>query len=141
VGLYGEVDHAQLGVEDLVGVARTLRKAGALDRATEVAEAAVGRGGGGSGGGAPEALRARADIAKARGDRARALEDFETLAAAVDDASVRLELAKLYEHFAREPDRALACVERGTGEDADRARKRVARLTRKAERARLSRAD
>jgi hypothetical protein len=32
VGLYGEASHAQLGVEDLVGVARTLRRAGALDR-------------------------------------------------------------------------------------------------------------
>jgi len=62
-----------------------------LDRAIAAAETAVERGG------TPMALRARADIAKARGDRARALADFETLAAAVDDAGVRLELAKLYE--------------------------------------------
>ncbi|HEY8086954.1 MAG TPA: hypothetical protein VIF09_03895, partial [Polyangiaceae bacterium] len=130
VGLYGEASHAQLGVEDLVGVARTLRRAGALDRATEVAEAAVGRDA------TPASLRARADIAKARGDRARALADFEALASAVDDASVRLELAKLYEHWVGSPERALAWVERGTSEGEGATLKRKARLARKAERAR-----
>jgi hypothetical protein len=84
----------------------------------------------------PASLRARADIAKARGDRQRALSDFESLAAAVDDASVRLELAKLYEHWVRQPDRALAWVERGTGEPPERARRRAERLTRKADRIR-----
>ena len=74
VGLYGEPFDGGLAPEDLVGVARTLRRAGALDRAGEVAEAAVQRAS------TPESLRARADIAKARGDRALAMADFETLA-------------------------------------------------------------
>jgi uncharacterized protein YprB with RNaseH-like and TPR domain len=130
LGLYGEPLRGDLAVDDLVGVARTLRRAGALDRALETAEAAVQRQV------TPTSLRARADIAKARGDRQRALSDFESLAAAVDDSSVRLELAKLYEHWVREPARALTWVERGTGESPDRARRRAERLTRKANRMR-----
>lgn len=130
LGLYGEPLHAELATEDVVGVARTLRRAGALDRATVAAQVAVDREV------TPETLRARADIAKARGDRARALADFEALASAVDDASVRLELAKLYEHWVREPVRALEWADRGTGEEPARARKRSERLARKANRAR-----
>jgi uncharacterized protein len=128
VGLYGEPLSGGLVAADLVGVARTLRRAGALDLASAAAQAAVDRDG------APESLRARADIAKARGDRARALADFEALAAAADDASVRLELAKLYEHWAKEPARALEWVLRGTGESPELAKRRVERLARKAER-------
>jgi len=128
VGLYGEPLHGELAVADVVGVARTLRRAGALGRARVAAEAAVEREA------TPEALRARADIAKARGDRASALADFESLATSVDDASVRLELAKLYEHWVREPERALHWVDRGTGEEPEQARKRSERLTRKADR-------
>jgi uncharacterized protein YprB with RNaseH-like and TPR domain len=128
LGLYGEPLLSELAAEDVVGVARTLRRAGALDRAIAAAELAVGRGP------TPQALRARADIAKARGDRARALSDFETLAATVDDAGVRLELAKLYEHWTREPARALECAHRGTGEGPDRALKRTRRLARKVDR-------
>jgi uncharacterized protein YprB with RNaseH-like and TPR domain len=130
VGLYGEPLHGELAVADVVGVARTLRKAGALERARVAAEAAVEREA------TPESLRARADIAKARGDRSSALADFESLAAAVDDASVRLELAKLYEHWVREPSRALEWTQRGTGEAPEQSQKRVARLARKADRAR-----
>jgi len=128
VGLYGEPLHPDLAADDLAGVARTLRRAGALDRALAVADAAVARGE------APATLRARADIAKARGDRARALADFEALAAAVDDPSVRLELAKLYEHWVKQPARALQWVARGTGEAPDGARRRAERLARKAAR-------
>ncbi len=130
VGVYGEPLEGALPAGDLVGVARTLRRAGALERAGEMAEEAVQRSS------TPESLRARADIAKARGDRARALADFETLAATVDDPSVRLELAKLYEHWRREPARALEWVERGTGEDDAGTRRRAERLTRKHEKAR-----
>jgi hypothetical protein len=128
VGLYGEPLQGRLVAEDLVGVARTLRRAGALDRAMAVAQAAVERDA------TPGSLRARADIAKARGDRERALADFEALAAAVDDTSVRLELAKLYEHWMKEPALALECVARGTGETAERTQRRADRLARKAER-------
>jgi uncharacterized protein len=128
VGLYGE----PLGVlhdADLVGLARTLKRAGALEQAARAANMAVERGAG-----AP-ARRARGAIAKALGDRARALSDFEALAREVDDPAVRLELAKLYEHHVRAPARALEVVRQGTGERAARAEKRRARLERKIARA------
>ena len=130
LGLYGEPLRGDLAVDDLAGVARTLHRAGDLDRAHATIEAAVGREA------TPASLRARADIAKARGDRQRALSDFESLAASVDDPSVRLELAKLYEHWVRQPARALAWAERGTGETPERARRRSERLARKADRMR-----
>jgi uncharacterized protein YprB with RNaseH-like and TPR domain len=132
VGLYGEPlgQSTDLDGTDLAGVARTLRRAGALGQAAELAEAAVARGGG------AEAVRTRGDIAKARGDKARALADYEALAAEVDDASVRLELCKLYEHHVRAFAKALTLLDLGTGEaDAGLARRR-ARLQRKLERAR-----
>jgi hypothetical protein len=141
VGLYGEPMPAlsRLAPGDLAGLARTLRRAGALDRAMEMAEVAVNKTVRHSEGDvAHEPLRARAEIAKARGDRARALADFETLAAAVDDPSVRLELAKLFEHWVREPEQALAWAERGTGETPDRVAKRTRRLVRKAQKRALT---
>jgi len=132
VALYGEPLHASLASDDLAGVARTFVRAGALDRAQIAAQAAVEQDG------SPESLRARAYVAKARGDRACALADFEALAAAIDDATVRLELAKLYEHWVKEPTRALEWVVRGTGETAERTERRSARLARKAERIKAS---
>jgi len=137
VGLYGEPAvpglpaPTALSAGDLAGIAQTLRRAGALDQAGAMADLAVGRGP------SPEALRARAEIAKARGDRQRALSDFEALAASVDDPRVRLELAKLYEHWARSPARALEWAARGTGETTERAQRRVERLERKARQPKL----
>ncbi len=135
VGLYGEpLAGSALTAEDLVGVARTLARAGdteqALAVASRVADAETD-----PRGARKHALRARADIAKARGDRARAMADFETLAATVDDPGVRLELAKLYEHFVKAPDQALAVSERGTGESPEGESKRKRRLTKKVEKA------
>ena len=140
VGLYGEPLPVQsrLAAEDLAGLARTLRRAGALDQALAAAEAALDRASHGAGGATHAPLRARAEIAKARGDRAQALADFEALAAAVDDPSVRLELAKIYEHWARAPSAALAWAAKGTGETPALAEKRARRLARKAERADVS---
>jgi len=130
VGLYGEpLEGSQLDPGDLVGLARTLRRAGAVDHALDAANLAVDRGAG------HDSLRARAEIAKARGDRARALADYAALAAQVDDPAARLELAKLYEHFARDPLRALDVVASGTNEATDAAERRTARLRRKAARA------
>jgi hypothetical protein len=106
-------------------VARTLKRAGEAGRAQEAVDTALARGAGDAG------LRVRADLANARGDKARALADFEALAASVDDPSVRLELAKLYEHHAKDAARALALVEAGTGEKEDRRAHRAARLARK----------
>jgi uncharacterized protein YprB with RNaseH-like and TPR domain len=126
VGLYGDPLHEALPGNDVVGIARTLRRAGALDRAAAAAELAVQRAA------SAEALRARADIAKARREWSRAARDLESLAGATASASVFLELAKLYEHRLREPARALAWARRGTGEDPERLAARVSRLLRKA---------
>jgi len=125
VGLYGEPMDS-LHEADLVGLARTYHRAGAVDEAIRVADVAVLRGAG------PEALRVRGKIAKARGDRVRALADFEELSISVDDPAVRLELAKLYEHFVKEPARALELVNLGTGEPERASAKRRERLERKA---------
>jgi hypothetical protein len=143
VGLYGErLDGAPqsfagldkpvnaLDGADLAGAARTLRRAGALDLAADVAEIALARGGG------SEARRTLGDIAKARGDKARALASFEALAAEVDDPTVRLELCKLYEHHVRDFASALALAERGTGERDEAATRRRQRLAKKLARAR-----
>jgi tetratricopeptide (TPR) repeat protein len=134
VGVYGAPVHDQgaLAAPDLVGVARTMRRAGALDRAIAVADAAVERES------TPEALRARAEISKARGDRDRALADFEAIAAMADDPSARLELAKIYEHAVKSPSRALEWAEQGTGEAPEVARRRVERLTEKVRRSHRS---
>lgn len=129
VGLYGEPFDA-LHDEDLIGLARVLRRAKALDHAQRAADAAVARALD------PEALRVRGEIAKARGDRARALLDFEAFAADVDDPGVRLELAKLYEHHLKAPDKALALLSLGTGESEAQVARRRARLTKKAEKSR-----
>lgn len=121
VGLYGE----PLGVlhrDDLVSLARTYRRAKALDEAERAAEAALSSGSG------PEALRVRGEIAKARGDRARALENFEAFAETASDPAVRLELAKLYEHFVKEPTRALSMLELGTAEAPEAVERRRKRL-------------
>ncbi len=130
VGLYGEpLDGTRLEPQDLVGVARTLVRAGESERAYALADEAAARGAG------PAAVRARGDIAKARGDKARALADFEALAVSVDDPTVRLELAKLYEHHAKDAVRALEVVAGGTGETDVQREKRTARLRVKVEKA------
>lgn len=124
VGLYGE-PLGTLHEQDLLGLARTLKRARALDEAEEAASVALGRGVG------PAARQLRGQIHKARGDRAKALQDFEALAEEVDDAEVRLELSKLYEHYVKQPLRALEMVNQGTGEPAEAVAKRRGRLERK----------
>ncbi len=133
VGLYGSDDPKALAAGDLVGVARTLQRAKAFERAFDVATLASDRGAG------AEALRARAAIARARGDRDRALADLEAVLADLDDDGARLELAKLYEHHVKDPRRALDLTLRGTGEATDQLEKRRARLARKAERQKQAR--
>jgi uncharacterized protein YprB with RNaseH-like and TPR domain len=124
VGLYGE-PLGMLHGEDLVGLARTYRRGRAFEQAEEAAEVAVRRGAG------PEGLRVRGEIAKARGDRKRALADFEALAGQVDDPRARLELSKLYEHFVKQPSLALELANQGTGERPEAFLRRRARLERK----------
>jgi uncharacterized protein YprB with RNaseH-like and TPR domain len=126
VGLYGEPVEL-LPAQDLVGMARTLRRAGALAQADDVIEAALSRGGG------SHARRARVEISKARGDRARALADLKTLVDELDDPALRLQLAKLYEHFVKAPLLALELLDRGTGETDQASARRRARLQHKLE--------
>ena len=134
VGLYGEpVESTSLAAADLVGVAKAMKSAKALDRAFATATLAHGRGAG------PEALRARAAIARARGDRDRALADLEALLAELDCDAARLELAKLYEHHVKDAGHALELVARGVAEDEAGVEKRKARLARKIERQRQAR--
>jgi len=123
VALYGE-PFDLLHEQDLLGLARTLKRARAFDEAERAASVALERGAG------PEARRAHGEIAKARGDRARALAHFEAFACEVDDPLVRLELAKLYEHHVKEPLSALGWAE-GTSESLAQAEKRRARLQQK----------
>lgn len=138
VGIYGEpIESTVLAPADLVGVARTFKRASALvgdaaedtlGRAFAIATLARDRGAG------PEALRARATIARARGDRDRALADLEALLAEVDCKSARLDLAKLYEHHVKDARHALALLDRGVDEELAPLQKRRARLARKAAR-------
>ncbi len=131
VGLYGEPLDGLIG-EDLACVAATLHRAKCSGRAQAMAHEAVIRGGG-----AP-ALRTRGMLAKARGDRDLALADFEALVREVDDGSVRLELAKLYEHHRKAPGQALAFVEQGTSESSQASSHRKRRLERKLQKAQKS---
>jgi hypothetical protein len=124
VGLYGEPFDLLHG-EDLVGFAKTMKRAGALSVAERAADRALELG-------AKSALKIRGAVHKARGDRARALLDFESLAQDIDDPTLRLELAKLYEHYVKDPARALGMLELGTGETDPAAEKRRQRLERKA---------
>ncbi len=127
-GFYGRPS-AHLEALDLASAARTMRRAGDLQRARQMADAAL------LGESGPVTLGARADIAKACGDRDQALADFESLAALVDDPQVRLKLAKLYEHHRKEPGQALLVAQLGTGEGVEGEARRRGRLKRKVERA------
>ncbi len=127
VGLYGEPVE-RLNEADWVSLGRTFKRAHALDKAQDIADLAVQHLG------APEARRLRAELAKARGDRDMALQDFEKLCECVDDPRIRLELAKLYEHHVKQPERALEFVERGTGETQEATERRRKRLEGKSKR-------
>jgi uncharacterized protein len=124
VGLYGQRTPPLLA-EDLAGLARTLKRAGATRHAEHVADIACERGGG------VEAYRVRAELAKSRGDCEGAVRDFERLCEQRDDPSGRLELVKLYEHKLREPARALSWLELGTNENTLAQARRRERLERK----------
>jgi len=129
VALYGEsLERSQLDARDWVGAAQSLHRAGRADDAAAWADKALSRGGG------VAALRACAELAKARSDKARALADFEALSELVDCPRARLELAKLYEHYEKDVARALRVVAEGTAETDDERARRHARLVRKAQR-------
>ncbi len=130
---------ATLHGADLVGLAGTLERAGALPLARRAADAALERVGEQGEGGAQlqrDALRVRGRIAKRADDLPAMLADFEALATGHDDAAARLELAKAYEHRLRDLERALAHVHAGTSEQQPLAEHRRARLERKREKVR-----
>jgi uncharacterized protein len=131
VGIYG-APLETLGAHDLVGIARTLRRARSLDRAGDAVEAAVERGAGADG------LRERAEIARILGERDRAIADLERVVGEVEDRAARLRLAKLYEHHVRSPSAALAHVAHGTTEGEEAARRRRDRLEKKLVKARAA---
>lgn len=124
VGLYGQplsTPHA----EDLCSTSETLLRAKDFERAAVWANRAMDEGA------HHEGLMLRARINKARGDIARALLDFEALAKDLDDPTVRLTLAKLYEHRTHDFERALYWVTMGTGEEEPARAVRSQRLQRK----------
>lgn len=131
-GLYGEpLDRTTMEATEIAGAARTMKRAGAHEEARTAADLAVTRALAMDRPNLEEPLRARAEIAKARKDRAQALADYTHLAESVDDPSVRLELAKLYEHFVKDVPKALELVMAGTAEEGVAYGKRIGRLTRK----------
>lgn len=141
LGHYGRTDDERLRrieAPELSGMARVLRRAGDLDWAGSMADRAVAcaellRSGpvGASGAEEADALWTRFRIAKSRGEKAAAMADLERIVAGQDDPDARLELAKLYEHFAKDPSRALELAEQGTGELPSDLERRRARLRRK----------
>lgn len=122
-----------LGASDLAGIARTLHRAGAIDRAHALAGEAIRAGGG------PLARRVSADILRTRGEIAAALQEYEAILTEVDDPEVRLVLAKLYEHKGRAAsvlatrayERALAMLQAGTTESDEATGRRRRRLEKK----------
>lgn len=127
VGLYGEPVDLLVPL-DLVGLSQTLWRAGESERAQQVVDKARAAGAG------SDALRLSARLSKARGDRSRALRELEVLVDEVDDPRVRLDLAKLYEHFRKDHRAALDLLERGTGESEEQTERRRQRLERKLKR-------
>lgn len=121
-----------LGGRDMVGIARTLRRAGDLPRARRAADVAV-EASVDDDDLARIARKTRGAIAKGTRDDRTALDDFGVLADEHDDKEARLELAKLYEHRLRDPQRALEQTLAGTAEPEEAAARRRARLERKAQ--------
>jgi uncharacterized protein YprB with RNaseH-like and TPR domain len=126
LAVYGAPSQAWLPAEELASMARVVRRAGDLQAARDLAERAVANGAGVLG------RRARAEIAKALGDRAQAIEDLEAVVEEASEPVVRLELAKLYEHHLKRPDLALRLIDEGTSEKPELDARRRARLERKA---------
>jgi hypothetical protein len=118
VSLYGD---AQLpaAVHDPVGVVRTLKRAKAYALAAEICGRELANAA------SSDLYGARAEIHRALGDRSSAIADWER---ADDSPHARLQLAKLYEHYLKRPELALAMARRGTTEGPHQAERRHARL-------------
>ena len=86
--------------EDLAGVARTLSRAGALERAEMIADLAVERGGG------RRAHQVRGDIVKARGDKQRAILEYERALAEGNPAEGATSLNDVVDASSQRPSRS-----------------------------------
>lgn len=126
LGVYGAAELA-LPAVDLAGAAATMARASALPRALLLADRAIERAAASDSDLARVSL-VRAEIRKALGDKSGAVADYER---AIDDPKARLELAKLYEHYLKDPERALSLVARGTSERVEASARRQRRLVRK----------
>lgn len=124
VAVYGQ-EQPDLAAEDFIGIAQTLKRARSFEQARDAADLAIVAGAG------SRALLARAEIQRALGDRLAALRDYEAAHESGSTPKVRLELAKLYEHFVKQPERALALLDHGTTESGSAFARRKSRLTRK----------
>lgn len=124
LNLYGQ-PLPRLPAPDLVGLARTLLRGKALDRASELLGHAMQAGAG------PEALRVRADICRVKGDHEQRALDLEAAHRGLGDPRIRLELCKLYEHKLRRHERALELVRLGLAESEERRERREQRLLKK----------
>jgi uncharacterized protein len=126
LGVYGAAELA-LPAVDLAGAAKAMARASALPQALLLADRAVATASTNDRD-VERVSVVRAEIRKALGDKSGAVADYER---AIDDPKARLELAKLYEHFLKDPERALHLVSLGTTEPAAASEKRQRRLARK----------
>lgn len=126
LGVYGAAE-LSLPAVDLAGAAKAMARASALPQALALADRAVANASGRDRD-LERASLVRAEIRKALGDKSGAVVDYER---AIDDPKARLELAKLYEHFLKDPERALQLIALGTTEAAAAAEKRQRRLVKK----------
>jgi uncharacterized protein len=126
LGVYGAADLA-LPAVDLAGAAKAMARASALPEALLLADRAVATAHT-SESDVERVSLVRAEIRKALGDKSGAVADYER---AINDPKARLELAKLYEHYLKDPGRALQLVSLGTTETAEASAKRQRRLARK----------
>lgn len=126
LGVYGAASLA-LPAVDLAGAASTLARASALTEALMLADRGLSLVQESEEGWRQLSL-VRAEIRKALGDKSGAVADYE---AAIEEPKARLELAKLYEHYLKDHERAWALVQRGTSEAPAASAKRAQRLEKK----------
>jgi uncharacterized protein YprB with RNaseH-like and TPR domain len=131
VALYGRPPAAStLQGKELVAAARTATKAKANEHARAVLAAAEERGLEASF--AREFHLAKAALCKQDAAWASAATSLEEARAWLDDETVRLDLAKIYEHRLRDARAALEVTEHGTGEAPEGLERRKKRLSKKA---------
>lgn len=131
VALYGRPpSESALRGKELVAAARTATKAKAPEQARAVLAAAEERGLEASF--AREFHLAKAALCKQEAAWTSAATSLEEARAWLDEETVRLDLAKIYEHRLRDARAALEVAEQGTGEAPEGLERRKTRLSKKA---------